>query len=172
MDHDAILKEALRVASNKKDIPLIETLHQNLAHMTVSLKEVETRMLRVVGKLNRLNITDKESFLLPLAESVATLKLSIQKTQKSIDNFYNKGLYTLDLSIDSSEIEIDETGRRIIKSLSADDIKEMIKEYNEKYGKPRFVSGVIFWIDNKTTYCFSIYKNDEPFDVRSLEDIK
>ena len=171
MNHDEILREALRVASNEKDIPLIEVLHQNLAHMTVSLKEIETRMLRVVGKLNRLNITDTETFLLPIAESVATLKLSIQKTQKSIDDFYNKSLYTLDLSIDSSEIEIDEVGRRIIKSLSAADLKIMIEEYNEKYGKPRFVSGVIFWNNNKTTYCFSIYKNDEPFDIRSIEDI-
>tara|TARA_B100001287_G_C22635070_1_gene507122 strand:- start:712 stop:1230 length:519 start_codon:yes stop_codon:yes gene_type:complete len=171
MDHDAILKEALRVAKNKEDIPLIETLHQNISHMTVSLKEVETRMLRVVGKLNRLNISDTETFLLPLAESVSTLKLSIQKTQKSIDEFYNKSIYTVDLSIDSSKEEQDCDGRKIIRNLSCDEVKRMINEYSIKYGKPKFISGVVLWIFNKTTYCFSVYKNDEPLDLRSIDDL-
>ena len=87
MNHHEILEIAKKQASNPQDVPKIETLHQNLAHMTVALKEVETRLLRVTNKMNRLKVEDRGAFLIPLAECVAVLKNKIQDTEKALTQY-------------------------------------------------------------------------------------
>ena len=87
MNHHEILETAKKQASNPSDVPKIETLHQNLAHMTVALKEVETRLLRVTNKMNRLKVEDRDIFLVPLAECVAVLKNKIQDTEKALTQY-------------------------------------------------------------------------------------
>tara|TARA_B100001057_G_scaffold465472_1_gene521647 strand:- start:214 stop:480 length:267 start_codon:yes stop_codon:yes gene_type:complete len=87
MNHHEILETANKQASNPKDVPKIETLHQNLAHMTVALKEVETRLLRVTNKMNRLKVEDRNAFLVPLAECVAVLKNKIRDTEEALLKF-------------------------------------------------------------------------------------
>ena len=87
MNHHEILEIAKKQASDPKDVPKIETLHQNLAHMTVALKEVETRLLRVTNKMNRLKVEDRDAFLIPLAECVAVLKNKIKDTEEAITQY-------------------------------------------------------------------------------------
>ena len=87
MNHHEILEIAKKQASDPKDVPKIETLHQNLAHMTVALKEVETRLLRVANKMNRLKVEDRDVFLVPLAECVAVLKNKIQDTEDALSQY-------------------------------------------------------------------------------------
>lgn len=87
MNHHQILETAKKQASNPSDVPKIETLHQNLAHMTVALKEVETRLLRVTNKMNRLKVEDRDIFLVPLAECVAVIKNKIQDTEKALNQY-------------------------------------------------------------------------------------
>ena len=50
VNHDEILKKAEGEAKSEDDVPRIETLHQNVAHMTVALKELEGRRVRVANK--------------------------------------------------------------------------------------------------------------------------
>ena len=87
MNHHEILKIAERQAKDPKDVSKIETLHQNLAHMTVALKEVETRLLRVTNKMNRLKVKDRDAFLIPLAECVAVLKNKIKDTETALNQY-------------------------------------------------------------------------------------
>ena len=87
MNHHQILEIAKKQASNPKDVPKVETLHQNLAHMTVALKEVETRLLRVTNKMNRLKVKDRDAFLIPLAECVAVLKNKIKETETALNQY-------------------------------------------------------------------------------------
>jgi len=90
MNHKEILEKAKRLAFNPKDIPKIETLHQNLAHMTIALKEVETRLLRVANKANRHKFEDTEPYCVPLAKCIEVIKKQISETQqylKIYDNF-------------------------------------------------------------------------------------
>tara|TARA_B100000683_G_scaffold267339_1_gene300850 strand:- start:328 stop:591 length:264 start_codon:yes stop_codon:yes gene_type:complete len=87
MNHHQILEIAKKQASNPKDVPKVETLHQNLAHMTVALKEVETRLLRVTNKMNRLKVKDRDAFLIPLAECVAVLKNKIKDTETALNQY-------------------------------------------------------------------------------------
>lgn len=87
MDHFKILQIAEKQAKNPSDVPKIETLHQNIAHMTVALKEVETRLLRVTNKMNRLKIENRMEYTIPLAECVAMLKTSITHTEKTLREF-------------------------------------------------------------------------------------
>ena len=87
MNHHEILERAKKQASNPKDVPRIETLHQNLAHMTVALKEVETRLLRVTNKMNRLKVEDRDAFLIPLAKCVAILKSQIKDTESTLNQY-------------------------------------------------------------------------------------
>ena len=89
IDHEDVLDTAIKSAANPKDVPLIETLHQNIAHMTIALKEVETRMIRVVNKMNRLGVSETNLFVLPLTTSVATLKAMILETEKCLDYYSN-----------------------------------------------------------------------------------
>ena len=87
MNHEKILQEAISQAKVPSDVPKVETLHQNLAHMTVALKELETRLIRVVNKMNRLDISSRDDFTLPLAECVSVIKIKINETEKSINKF-------------------------------------------------------------------------------------
>ena len=87
IDHEDILDTAIKSAANPKDVPLVETLHQNIAHMTIALKEVETRMIRVINKMNRLGVTEADHFILPLSTSVATLKAMILETERSLEHY-------------------------------------------------------------------------------------
>lgn len=90
INHYEILDTAIKNAKNPDDVPLVETLHQNIAHMTVALKEVETRMIRVVNKMNRLGIHESDMFVLPLAHSVAKLKEMILKTEDYLNIYDDK----------------------------------------------------------------------------------
>jgi hypothetical protein len=87
VNHVEILNRAKEQASNPDDIPKIETLHQNISHMTIALTEVETRMTRVVGKINRLGIKESDEFLLPLSKCIETLKLSIEETNSHLSKY-------------------------------------------------------------------------------------
>ena len=63
--------------------------------------------------------------------------------------------------------------RNLLKDLSLEEVNAQIEEYTQKFGSPRFLSGMILWIDkNNDTYCFSIYKDGECFDVINLDDLK
>ena len=86
-DHRKILEHAKKYANNPDDIPKIETLHQNICHMTVALKEVETRLIRVANKMKRLNIEEDETFMLPLAKCVSILKEQIEISKKELERF-------------------------------------------------------------------------------------
>ena len=80
-------------------------------------------------------------------------------------------VYTIDITADSfGDSKVD--NRSIISQLSCGDVKSMINVYTEKHGSPRFVSGVILWINKKDVYCFSIYKNGKALDLMSLKDLK
>ncbi len=87
MNHKKILEKAKKQASNPSDVVKIETLHQNLAHMTTALKEVETRLLRVVNKTNRHKIENSELYCAPLAKCVATIKKQILQTKKQLKKY-------------------------------------------------------------------------------------
>ncbi len=87
MDHNEILEIAKKQSKNPDDVPLVETLHQNIAHMTVALKEVETRLLRVVNKMNRLKVHDTDRFVTPLAKCTSALKKNILETQGALREF-------------------------------------------------------------------------------------
>ena len=89
IDHYKILNIAIKSAENPDDVPLVETLHQNITHMTIALKEVETRMIRVVNKMNRLGVSKQDKFILPLANSVATLKEMILITESYLNDYNN-----------------------------------------------------------------------------------
>jgi hypothetical protein len=86
MNHKEILDLAKRYAKNPEDIPKVETLHQNIAHMTIALKEVETRLYRVVNKMKRLNIEyDFNDFVIPLVNCVFTLKKEIENSKEKLN---------------------------------------------------------------------------------------
>ena len=87
MNHKQRLEEAISQSKIPSDVPKVETLHQNLAHMTVALKELETRLIRVTNKMNRLDILDRNEFVVPLAECVSVIKNKINETEKSINKF-------------------------------------------------------------------------------------
>ena len=58
--------------------------------MTIALKEVETRLLRVTNKANRHKFEDKEQYCVPLAKCIEVIKKQISETQqylKIYDNF-------------------------------------------------------------------------------------
>ena len=90
IDHDDILTKAKQSALNPEDVPKIETLHQNIAHMTIALKELETRMIRVINKMNRLEISDNDEFILPLVDSVSIIKAMIKETNNSLNKYYQQ----------------------------------------------------------------------------------
>ena len=89
MNHKEILEKARRLASKPDDVVKIETLHQNLAHMTVALKEVETRLIRVVNKTNRHKIEDSELYCVPLAKCVEAIKSQILETTRYLEKYDN-----------------------------------------------------------------------------------
>ena len=87
LNHDEILSTAKRSAANPEDVPKIETLHQNISHMTVALKELETRLLRVVNKANRLGIENSDDFVLPLVNCIDIIKAMISETENKLNNY-------------------------------------------------------------------------------------
>ena len=84
IDHHSILKIAKKQATSPDQTVKIETLHQNIAHLTSCLKELETRSIRVVNKFNKHNIENYDSILLPLCKSIESLNLSLEETQNQI----------------------------------------------------------------------------------------
>lgn len=84
IDHQSILKIAKKQATNPDQTVKIETLHQNIAHLTSCLKELETRSIRVVNKFNKHSIENYDSILLPLCKSIESLNLSLEETQNQI----------------------------------------------------------------------------------------
>ncbi len=89
MNHKEILEKAKKLASNPKDIPKIESLHQNLAHMTVALKEIETRLLRVTNKAIRHKFENDEPYCVPLAKCVEAIKEQILETHQYLKTYDN-----------------------------------------------------------------------------------
>tara|TARA_B100000212_G_C27359231_1_gene527402 strand:+ start:465 stop:737 length:273 start_codon:yes stop_codon:yes gene_type:complete len=87
MNHKEILEKARKQASKPENVVKIETLHQNLAHMTVALKEVETRLLRVVNKTNRHRIENSEIYCVPLAKCVEAIKEQIFETHQYLKSY-------------------------------------------------------------------------------------
>tara|TARA_B100000963_G_C22436361_1_gene584484 strand:+ start:29 stop:301 length:273 start_codon:yes stop_codon:yes gene_type:complete len=87
MNHKEILEKARKQASKPEDVVKIETLHQNLAHMTTALKEVETRLLRVVNKTNRHRIENSEIYCVPLAKCVEVIKEQIFETHQYLKSY-------------------------------------------------------------------------------------
>ena len=97
IDHEDILNIAIKSAADPRDVPLVETLHQNIAHMTIALKEVETRAIRVINKMNRLGIEEVDQCVLPLINSVTTLKEMIAETEGYLNHYSsNKCLVSYD----------------------------------------------------------------------------
>jgi hypothetical protein len=86
-NHEEILLNAKLCAKKPEDVPKIETLHQNICHMTVALKVVETRLLRATNKMNRLKIENDEDFLVPLAKCVSILKNEIEVSKKALEKY-------------------------------------------------------------------------------------
>tara|TARA_B100001057_G_scaffold500597_1_gene616561 strand:+ start:1157 stop:1417 length:261 start_codon:yes stop_codon:yes gene_type:complete len=81
--------------------------------------------------------------------------------------------YTIDFTSDVIRGAHNLGTRNLLKDLSLAEVNALIEEYTQKFGSPRFVAGMILWIDkNNDTYCFSIYKNGECFDVTSLDGLK
>jgi len=87
LDHKKILQEAINQAKNPDDIPKVETLHQNLAHMIVALKEVETRLIRVANKTSRHKIENSDPYCIPLAKCVETIKKQIKQTKEYLKKY-------------------------------------------------------------------------------------
>jgi hypothetical protein len=87
MNHKEILEKAKKQASNPSDVVKIETLHQNLAHMTIALKEVETRLIRVVNKTNRHKIENNDPYCVPLAKCVDIIKKQIKQTKEYLKRY-------------------------------------------------------------------------------------
>lgn len=85
MNHEQILKIAREQADDPAKVPMVETLHQNIAHMTVALKEVECRLIRVVNKMNRFKVNDDSQYTEPLAKCVSMIKSSILDTQLHLE---------------------------------------------------------------------------------------
>ena len=85
VDHDKILKKAEVGAKSEDDVPRIETLHQNVAHMTIALKELETRRLRVANKHKNDGKFLKQS-LEGLDEEIEIIKKNIEETEKQIED--------------------------------------------------------------------------------------
>jgi len=50
--------------------------------MTVTLKEIETRLLRVTNKANRHKFENSESYCVPLAKCVEVIKEQISETHQ------------------------------------------------------------------------------------------
>ena len=90
IDHNEILNIAKQYSAIPEDVPKIETLHQNVAHMTLALKELETRALRVVNKTYRLQISDTDEFILPLVTCIDIIKAMIKETENCLDRYYHK----------------------------------------------------------------------------------
>lgn len=87
MNHKEILEKAKKQASNPADVVKIETLHQNLAHMIVALKEVETRLIRVANKTSRHKIENSDPYCIPLAKCVETIKKQIKQTKEYLKKY-------------------------------------------------------------------------------------
>ena len=86
MDHKEILETAKRYSEGGHTVR-VETLLQNIAHLTVAEKEIETRLIRVANKLRRHGLEDVDELVEPLAQCVALLQEKLQETQKSIRKY-------------------------------------------------------------------------------------
>ena len=84
VDHDEILDKAEGSAKSGDDVPRLETLHQNIAHMTIALKELETRRLRVANK-HKSDGKFLKKALEGLDEEIETIKKNIEETEKQIE---------------------------------------------------------------------------------------
>ena len=82
-------------------------------------------------------------------------------------------VYTIDFTSDIIRGANNLGTRNLLKDLSLTEVNALIEEHTKKFGSPRFLAGMILWVDkNNDTYCFSIYKDGECFDVTSLDDSK
>lgn len=60
--------------------------------------------------------------------------------------------------------------RKLIENLTLDQVKCFVKEYNDSFGKPHNVAGMLIWSSLSDSYSLSIYKNNLPF-VLDCKDV-
>jgi len=84
VDHDEILDKSKGAAKTEDDVSRIETLHQNIAHMTIALKELETRRLRVANK-HKSDRKFLKKALEGLDEEIEIIKKNIEEAEKQIE---------------------------------------------------------------------------------------
>lgn len=90
IDHQAILDFAASNAVDEDDVIKIETLSQNIMHMTIALNEVETRLVRVSDKMKRYSIEEVGIYTEPLERCVLELKSMIERSENSLNEFIRK----------------------------------------------------------------------------------
>lgn len=82
-------------------------------------------------------------------------------------------MYTIDCSSDVIRGRNNLGNRHLIENLTKNDVITLIKENSRKFGKPKYLSGMILWSNNRNdTFCFSVYKDNKCLNVTSLEDLK
>ena len=87
VDHDGILERVRGLVSGEENVVSLETLYQNVEHMKIALREVESRMERVVNKLERYGIGDDGYLLGSLERCVNILEYEISASEKKIERF-------------------------------------------------------------------------------------
>ena len=90
IDHQAILDFAESNAGDADDVIKIETLSQNIVHMTIALNEVETRLVRVSDKMKRYSIEEVGIYTEPLESCVLELKSMIERSENSLNEIIRK----------------------------------------------------------------------------------
>ena len=77
-------------------------------------------------------------------------------------------VYNIDLATDIIRGRHNFGERRLIENLSLDQVKSYVNEYNNKFGDPINVAGMLVWGDNNDSYCLSIYKNNKAFELQFI----
>lgn len=86
IDHHMILRRAKRT-THPDLVPIVESLHQNLAMIVPLKEELEARYLRMERKLNRYALPEDEEIeaLESLDELIGTIAHSIQRIRHQIN---------------------------------------------------------------------------------------
>ena len=75
-------------------------------------------------------------------------------------------VYHIDLATDIIRGQHNFGERRLIEDLSLDQVKDYVNEYNDNFGTPTNVAGMLVWVDKHDSYCLSIYKNNKAFELQ------
>ncbi len=80
--------------------------------------------------------------------------------------------YTVDIATDIIRSGHNLGTSHLLKYISFETIKSLVRDYTYKFGKPAIIMGALIWTsDVGDNYMFSIYKNEMPFDAKDLRDI-